>query len=147
MANLNVSVDFVNGTNEEIAEAYYQRDLQMNLNFDNIKSKALQKLGYNNNSIQRAIEYRFMRHINDIIMQFNNNIVFDQNGLDLLNVNNLPNMFQMNMVEQFDEFRNSQVINSLINERQNRMNVLSNIDNHLAFYSAMTRAELDILGW
>jgi len=147
MSNNVDNVDFVNGSVQDIANAYYQRDVQLNLDFQQVKNHALRKLGYTQDSIQRIVLNRFSRHINDIVGQYNQNIMFNDNQFNVADANNLPNMFNVSIHQMFEDFRNSELINNLVNKLLDRGNVLTNINNHLEFYNNMTREELGYLGW
>lgn len=147
MSNYDNNVDFVNGNIQDIANAYYQRDVQMNLSFDQIKAHSLRKLGYTQETIQRIVLNRFTRHISDMVGDFNQNVQFNNNQFDINNVNNLPDVFNIGIHQMFENFRNSTMIQNLINERMDRMNVLGNVSNHEEFYSQMTREELAYLGY
>ena len=147
MYNYDNNVDFVNGNIQDIANAYYQRDVQMNLSFDQIKAHSLRKLGYTQETIQRIVLNRFTRHISDMVGDFNQNVQFNNNQFDINNVNNLPDVFNIGIHQMFENFRNSTMIQNLINERMDRMNVLGNVSNHEEFYSQMTREELAYLGY
>jgi len=144
MSQIVDNVDFVNGNVQDIANAYYQRDVQMNLDFQQVKNHALRKLGYTQDSIQRIVLNRFVRHINDIVGQYNQNVMFNNNQFI---VNNLPNMYNISIHQMFEDFRNTELINNLVNRHLDRGNVLSNINNHSVFYNHMTREELGYLGW
>jgi hypothetical protein len=147
MSQIVDNVDFVNGNVQDIANAYYQRDVQMNLDFQQVKNHALRKLGYTQDSIQRIVLNRFARHINDIVGQYNQNVMFNDNQFSVANVNNLPNMYNISIHQMFEDFRNTELINNLVNRHLDRGNVLTNIDNHSEFYNHMTREELGYLGW
>jgi len=147
MSNNVDNVDFVNGSVQDIANAYYQRDVQLNLDFQQVKNHALRKLGYTQDSIQRIVLNRFSRHINDIVGQYNQNIMFNDNQFNVADANNLPNMFNVSIHQMFEDFRNTELINNLVNKLLDRGNVLTNINNHLEFYNNMTREELGYLGW
>lgn len=145
-------VNYLNNQNspsvEIIANAYYARDQHMNLSYDHIKDFSLRKLGYTSSSIQRIIENRFTRYMQDIVLEFNNNHYVNNNNVNNDNVDNENmNQFNMSISELFNRFRNRNEINNLINERQQRSNDLSNINTHLEFYRSMTCEELNYLGW
>ena len=148
-------VNYLNNQNspsvEIIANAYYARDQHMNLSYDHIKEFSLRKLGYTSSSIQRIIENRFTRYMQDIVLEFNNNYYVNNNNVNNNNVDNENNdnmnQFNMSISELFNRFRNRNEIINLINERQNRSNDLSNINTHLEFYRSMTCEELNYLGW
>ena len=145
-------VNYLNNQNspsvEIIANAYYARDQHMNLSYDHIKEFSLRKLGYTSSSIQRIIENRFTRYMQDIVLEFNNNYYVNNNNVNNNNVDNENmNQFNMSISELFNRFRNRNEINNLINERQQRSNDLSNINTHLEFYRSMTCEELNYLGW
>ena len=156
-------VNYLNNLNNQnspsveiIANAYYARDQHMNLSYDHIKEFSLRKLGYTSSSIQRIIENRFTRYMQDIVLEFNNNHYINNNNVNNNNVNNNNvnnennaniNQFNMSISELFNRFRNRNEIINLINERQNRSNNLSNINTHLEFYRSMTCEELNYLGW
>lgn len=145
-------VNYLNNQNspsvEIIANAYYARDQHMNLSYDHIKEFSLRKLGYTSSSIQRIIENRFTRYMQDIVLEFNNNYYVNNNNVNNNNVDNENmNQFNMSISELFNRFRNRNENNNLINERQQRSNDLSNINTHLEFYRSMTCEELNYLGW
>ena len=148
-------VNYLNNQNspsvEIIANAYYARDQHMNLSYDHIKEFSFRKLGYTSSSIQRIIENRFTRYMQDIVLEFNNNYYVNNNNVNNNNVDNENNdnmnQFNMSISELFNRFRNRNEIINLINERQNRSNDLSNINTHLEFYRSMTCEELNYLGW
>jgi len=129
----------------DLAMSYYTRDLEMGLTFNEIKDKALTKLGYNNESIQNYIKRMFIRFVNNRVCQFNNYI-----SVDLENFNmhcNFDNNYHLNFYQLFNEFRMQDIIINNIQERLNKFNILSNINNHYDFYSSMTVNELMHLGY
>ena len=141
------NVDFVNGNVQDIATAYYNRDVQMNIDFNSAKDFSLAKLGYTQEMIQKSIQIRFSRHVNDIVVQYHQNVQFNNGQIELANINNMPNMFNISIHQMFENFRNSDMIRNLVNQRMNRMNVLYNINNHQEFYNQMTLAELGYIGF
>ena len=135
-------MDLSNATNQEIAQAYYNRDIELNLGFNEQREWALKKLGYTNEKIISYIKYKFERHIQEISNNFSSNIEINiENGPSISDVLN-------NNIELSDEMI-TVINNNLnnINEKKNRMNLLANVDNHLEFYRTMTREELDYLGF
>lgn len=131
----------------ELAMSYYTRDLEMGLTFHEIKDKALIKLGYNNESIHNYIKRMFIRFVNNKLYQFNNYISVDLENFNMHGNFNNNMYYHMNFYQLFDEFKMQDNIINNIQERLNKFNILSNINNHYDFYASMNVNELMYLGY
>ena len=115
-----------------MAKAYFARDNIMELIFVNEKMRHLDKLGYTPESIQRCVNLKFKNHLYSLADKF---------------ITNPSKDAQYNFLDEFDNFITSKEIEKYTNSRTMRFNQLNSIDNHLDFYHAMTKEELEHLGW
>ena len=124
--------NITNITAEGLADVYYARDLNMNLNFDNQFDWAMKKLRYHPSTFEDTIVGRINSRIKDITGQYLEN----------------KNSVNINLQELESSIRNN-----FINEKTsklnkfNRFNSFLDTNDHRGFYNAMTREELDYLGF
>jgi len=124
--------NITNITTEGLADVYYARDLNMNLNFDNQFDWAMKKLCYHPSTFEDTIVGKINHRIKDITGQYLEN----------------KNSVNINLQELESSIRNN-----FINEKTsklnkfNRFNSFLDTNDHRGFYNAMTREELDYLGF
>ena len=124
--------NITNITAEGLADVYYARDLNMNLNFDNQFDWAMKKLCYHPSTFEDTIVGKINHRIKDITGQYLEN----------------KNSVNINLQELESSIRNN-----FINEKTsklnkfNRFNSFLDTNDHRGFYNAMTREELDYLGF
>lgn len=123
----------LNPSKEDIANAYYARDLQMGLNFQNQFDWAMRKLGYHPSTYQNSVNRLFQQRLESETKDFLNDP----------SVENVVNFQQVyNQVKS--EFQLSQ------NYRRSRWEHFSNLldsNEHHQFYLTMESSELGYLGF
>ena len=118
-----------NPTHSQIVEAYYNRDIIMNLDMNEVFNHATKKLGLNPDGYDSLIDNRFKSEMNKCTQKF-------------LEDKSVP-MEQIN----YEEFRNNLMDNDFKN-RLERYNTLLNYKNdRKGFYSSLDKEELNYLGW
>lgn len=120
-------------SHEETANAYHQRDLLMNINFENAFHNATSKLCLNEENMEKLIDCQYKSEINNRIKKFFKN---KNNGLDL----------NINYQNYFDNMKNSNKYIELKNKYTNLTKYLNNKD-HLGFYKALTLYDLGSIGF
>ena len=119
-------------TAEVLADVYYARDLDMNLNFHNQFDMAMKKLRYHPSTFEDTIVGRINSRVKDITSQY----LKDKNSTNI----------------NLQEIENS-IRNDFINEKTLKLNKFNSFnsfletDDHRGFYHAMTLEELDYLGF
>jgi len=113
---------------EQMAKAYTIRDIYYNLNLNEIKNNAIEKLGYKN----------FDEYINNKVIHYVREKTKDY-------LNNLDN----NSLLDIKEIRNRITIDNLYiqNNNRSRCEILENANSIKEFYNLCTIDELLYLGW
>lgn len=133
----NILNNFANAENppqELTAQAYYARDIEMNLDFHQQFEHSMRKLGYHPNTYQTYRVAMFKKRIEEITNNF---------------IENPVNNMELNLGEIYNNVMNE--ITNIINLRQERWNFFQQFvnmdDGHRLFYAAMNEAELSYLGF
>ena len=113
---------------EQMAKAYTIRDIYYNLNLNEIKNNAIEKLGYKN----------FDEYVNNKVIHYVREKTKDY-------LNNLDN----NSLLDIKEIRNRITIDNLYiqNNNRSRCEILENANSIKEFYNLCTIDELLYLGW
>ena len=122
-----------NPSQVEVANAYYARDQDMNLSFKDQFEWAMKKLNYNPSTYDNFRTIRFRRRVDELIQDFLN----DPTQNDTIN-----------LIKIKEEVTNN--IESTIKLRRQRLDHFKNIfekDDHVGFYHAMDKSELEYLGY
>tara|TARA_B110000902_G_C14260499_1_gene569609 strand:- start:1542 stop:1958 length:417 start_codon:yes stop_codon:yes gene_type:complete len=121
-----------NPTKDDIAKAYYARDIDMNLTFEKQFQNAMNKLRYNPNTYQETISGKIRNKVVSITQEYLKNkepIILNFQELE----NNIKNSFLETKIEKENKY--TMFLQFLDNK------------NHLGFYQAMDKKELGYLGF
>ena len=122
-----------NPSKEEVANAYYARDVSMNLSFKSQFDWAMKKLSYDPSTYESYKNGLFKSKADRLVKDFLND------------PSNPPNVDLQQLYT--DTLKEAEVTLSLRRVRwQHFTNFLNNND-HLGFYQAMDASELAYLGW
>ena len=123
-----------NQSREEIADLYYNRDLNMNLSFANQFDWAMNKLGYHPKTYQSFVENKFKSHVKQLLSDFMENENNSPSNLDLVQIRNHVE----NECQTFLEIKK---------QKYQLYSEFFNNNNHRGFYHAMEVSELCYLGY
>ena len=119
-------------TKDDLAKAYFARDIEMKLNFHNQFDHAMDKLGYHPRTYQKQMD-SYVRML-----------VFEEVEECLKN----NNYKTINLAELTNSIKNA--FNSKLKVKEEKYNMFQqffNTEDHLGFYSAMEMSELGFLGF
>tara|TARA_B110000908_G_C10262839_1_gene460661 strand:+ start:2998 stop:3432 length:435 start_codon:yes stop_codon:yes gene_type:complete len=134
MSNLNVQ-DLLNNSNptkEEIADAYYARDIQMKLEFTDQFQWAMNKLSYDPNTYNQTKDTMVRKKINKTIDDYKKN----KNSSNI-NMQEIEDSVKMETTQLFEQRK--QKYNSFLYYLNNKK--------HREFYNSMDINELSYLGY
>jgi hypothetical protein len=118
-----------NPTHSQIVEAYYNRDIIMNLDMNEVFNQATKKLGLNPDEYDSLIDNRFKSEMNECIQKF-------------LEDKSVP-MEQIN----YEEFRNNLMDNDFRHRLEIYNTLLKYKNDRKGFYSSLSKEQLNYLGW
>ena len=123
-----------NPTVQQTANAYYQRDLIMNISFEDAFKGSVNKLCISPEGIIKTIDYLFKLHINNYINNY------------LQNKNDINHEMYFNYNDFYNEHINTQRYINSVNKYNNLGHYYQNND-HLGFYLALNLVDLSVLGF
>ena len=128
-----------NPTHSQIVEAYYNRDIIMNLDMNEVFNHATKKLGLNPDEYDSMIDNRFKSEMNKCTQKF-----LEDKSVPMEKIN--YEEFHNNLWE--NDFKNRVEIYNDFQSRLERYNTLLNYKNdRKGFYSSLSKEELNYIGW
>lgn len=138
MSQINVKQilsDFSNNTNpsiEELALAYYARDLNMNLAFEDQFNWAMKKLMYHPSTFKSVLEGRINSRIKKLTQEYHNN-----NNNSIIDIDKI----KQDLTIEFENDKSKKI------EKFNHFTNIFESQDHLGFYQSMDLSELEYLGF
>jgi hypothetical protein len=143
MENIIFNDNLIGKNKNDTINAYYKRDLELNIDNATIITKAIKKLGYFNVNAN-VLEQKYIKLIfQQYFIDFTENMSFnDIKQDDSINIYDI----YMNIInsDEFNKYRNS--INNIIARCNELMPCVAHND-LLEFYSKLTLEELNSLGY
>ena len=136
MNHQQIQYNFENNENpsqKEMADAYYSRDVTMNLKFVDQFNSAMKKLNYHPSTYDNFIKFKFRKKMNKIIENFLNG----SSQIDNISLVNIKNQIMIEVENTI----------TLYSQRWNQLSIFLENNNHHGFYQAMDISELAFIGY